>query len=490
MRPAVDLDLPLALDPDVGEPLHRQLAAQLAAAVRAGRLPRDARLPASRTLARRLGVARGVVLAAYDELTAQGFLEGRHGSGTYVAATLPAVLSVPRRPAPRHPDADATARVADLRPGMPDARTLPDAAWRRAWWRARTALDVDDEGRAPGGGGGTQALRSALAGYLVAARGLAVDASEITVTAGSREALALLALAVGITGRDVVVEEPGYPRAVALFRRLGARIVPVPVDDQGLRTDLLPRGAPGRQVAAVHVTPSHQYPLGGVLPLHRRAALLAWAGDHGAVVVEDDYDGEFRYEVPPLPALAALAEGAPVAYLGTFSKTLTPALRAGFLVVPGPLADAVEAARADLGAPVPAPVQQALAEYVASGGLGRHVTRMRRDYGRSRSLVVGALAGAAGVAAVRGAQAGLHLVVETWDGGIAAAVQEECARRDVLVPTLAEYYVDRGRPHVHGLVIGYAGEPPERLRAGLDVVVAALDTAGRAPTVDSRTTSW
>jgi len=366
MRPALDLDLPLALDARSDVPLHRQLAGRLSAAVLAGRLPRSSRLPATRTLARRLGLSRGVVLAAYDELAAQGVVEGRHGSGTYVAGTLPEVLPVPRRPAPRgghHPgdqDAGRIARLADLRPGMPNARVLPDAEWRRSWWRARNALTVDDEGRPPGGAGGSGALRSELAAHLLAARGLAVDPSEITVTAGSREGLALLALAVGVAGREVVVEDPGYPSAVALFRRLGARVVPVPVDDRGLRTDLLPHRPPGA-VALVHVTPSHQYPLGGVLPLDRRAALLTWAAAHDAVVVEDDYDGEFRYEVPPLPALAALAQGAPVAYLGTFSKSLTPALRAGYLVAPGGLADVVEAARADLGAPVAAPVQLALA---------------------------------------------------------------------------------------------------------------------------------
>jgi GntR family transcriptional regulator/MocR family aminotransferase len=198
-------------------------------------------------------------------------------------------------------------------------------------------------------------------------------------------------------------------------------------------------------------------------------------------VVEDDYDGEFRYEVAPLPALAALAEGAPVAYLGTFSKSLTPALRAGYLVAPGALADAVDAARADLGAPVAAPVQQALADYVGTRGLTRHVARMRRTYARSRALVVGMLAGARGVAAVRGAQAGLHVVVETGAAQVADGVHEECARRGVLVPTLAEYYLDPAAATVHGLVVGYAGESPERLRAGLEVVVAALRGAANGP---------
>ncbi len=485
MRAAQELDLPLTLDLGAGEALHRQLAAQLAAAVTAGRLHRAARLPASRTLAQRLGVSRGVVIAAYQELVARGFLEARHGSGTYVSTALPAALPVPRRPAPRHHDL-ASPVLADLRPGMPQTGRLPDAAWRRAWWHARTALDADDEGRPPGGTGGSRALRSALAGHLLAARGLAVDASEITVTAGSREGLALLALAVGVTGRAVVVEEPGYPGAVGLFRRLGARVVPVPVDDDGLRVDLLPPADPeaagGADVALVHVTPSHQYPLGGVLALDRRAALLAWASRHGAVVVEDDYDGEFRFEVAPLPALAALAEGAPVAYLGTLSKSLTPALRLGYLVAPGALAEVVDAARADLGSPVAAPVQQAVAEYVLAGGVVRHVARMRRDYARVRSLVVARLAGAPGVVRLRGARAGLHLVVELASGAVAAAVQHDCASRGVLVTTLAEYHVNPQDASVHGLVVGYAGEQPERLRAGLDAVVAALRAATEAVT--------
>lgn len=297
-------------------------------------------------------------------------------------------------------------------------------------------------------------------------------AADVFVTAGTNEGLSLLTSALGLSGEAVAVEDPGYPAARRVLTRHGCTLVPVPVDDDGLLVDALPRG-PGAP-RAVLVTPSHQYPLGGRLPIDRRLALLEWAGSTGAVVAEDDYDSEFRFDVAPLPALAGLDRTGLVVHLGTFSKVLSPWLRAGYLVAPPDLSPALLAVRADLGSPVSGVDQQALATYLAAGGLRRHIARSRRDYAHVRAHLKRLLAPHPGTLRLRGLAAGLHAVVDLPDGTDTGTVLHRLREHGVLLADLAEYAVQPARPARPALVLGYAdatlGEVDRAVRALLDAV--------------------
>ncbi|PPK92850.1 GntR family transcriptional regulator/MocR family aminotransferase [Kineococcus xinjiangensis] len=476
MRPAADLDVPLALERASPVPLHVQLAAALRSAALDGLLPPGSRMPPTRVLAARLGVARSTVLAAYEQLDGEGFLEGRHGSGTFLSASL-AAAGVPPRPSGRGPgDAPRPLPgVVDLRPGRPSTRRLADPAWTRAW-RAAVAEVPDVEGPPEG----LPELREEIAAHLRAARGLDARAEDVLVTAGTGEALSLLAHALDLPGRPVVVEDPGYPAARAVLTRHRGELVGVPVDDDGLVVDALPRGGPAP--ALVFVTPSHQYPLGGRLPLQRRLALLRWAQERGTVVVEDDYDGEFRFDVAPLPALAGLDRGGRVVYVGTFSKVLTPWLRMGYVVVPPALGAAVRSVRGDLGTPVSALDQRALARYLAAGSLRRHIARSRRDYAHVRARLERLLAPHPRLR-LRGLEAGLHAVVDLPAGADAAAVLARVADGGVLLADLAAYALDPAAPgHGPAVVLGYGSATLGELERAVGLLLAAVgERAAPAP---------
>lgn len=479
-------ELPIALDRASGIPLPAQLAAALREAIDLGAMRPGEPVSASRELARRLGVARGVVVTAYEQLIAEGYLAAGHGRGTRVHPGLqqPHPAAGGRAAAPslgagagpiRAMDgtADAAQRNAaphgPLAPGAPDTSAIDTPAWRSAWRQAvaRAHLDAPDLG--------DPELRSEIAEHLRRMRGTARSDADIIVTAGTREGLSLLLTALGSTrGRrlTVGVEDPGYPSLRRVAARHGAEIVALPVDAHGLDTGSLPDGL----LDVVIVTPSHQYPLGGSLPLARRRELLDWAARTGVVLVEDDYDSELRHSGTPLPALAALDDpvGGSVVLLGTFSKTVSQALSAGFLLAPASLRTHIEPVRHDLGGPVPAVVQSALAAYLKSGELRRHTARMRRRYSARRASVLELLRGLPGVE-VRPMSGGLHAVLEfardpaapPGGRGIGRAESERrvCAAADAAglgaVP-LSGYWQRRGpASELFGLVIGTGGRSGE-----------------------------
>ncbi|SJM62563.1 PLP-dependent aminotransferase family protein [Gulosibacter sp. 10] len=488
MRPASAPELPVALDRGGPLGLPQQLAQAVRALIEQGSLRPGDPLPSTRAWAARLEVSRGTVVAAYEQLAAEGYLVGEAGSATRINPSLPAAHPAAGRPRPANPTGPlrlprrASGRPAaiDMLPGQPATDLLRTPAWRRAW---RTASDVE---LAPLPIEGDARLRRRIAEHYRRMRGLSRDADRFLVTAGGREGLSLVLQTLhselrGARPLRVGVESPGYPSLRRAATRLGAELVPLEVDRAGLRTDLLPSGGARPDLAIV--TPSHQYPLGGSLPVDRRLELLEWAQREGVLLLEDDYDSELRYVGQPLPTLTALddPEAGTVALLGTFSKTMAPALGLGMLCASGALRDRLLATRADLGTPVSAVVQHALADYLASGELHRHTARVRRAYRHRRDLVLERL-GELPAATVSPMDGGLHAVIRT--GMPEEALLDACARARVRVSPGAAYWqrpdtaangeADGGESEGGSIVIGYAHLADAELREGLDRLRRAL----------------
>lgn len=451
------LDLPLTVDRSDGASMSAQLVGQLRAALAEGRLAAGERLPSGRALAGTLGVSRTVVTEAYEQLYAEGWLEGRHGSGTYVTEGVAARPPEGAPPGVPGPCGDGPPRrgagTIDLRPGIAWIGILDTPAWRRAWRlaaRMPPRVPRQDPHGLPG-------LRALLASYIRRSRGVACPVDGVLVTRGATSGLDLLGAAVLRPGDRVGIEEPGYMRARSVLAGRGAEVVPCPVDEHGLVVDALPD-----DLRLVYTTPSHQYPLGGVLPVARRRALLAWARRNGALVAEDDYDGEFRYDVAPLPALYGL-DPEVVVYLGTTAKTLTADMGVGWLVARPDLVAAVARRRDELNDRTPLVPQEALRILLERGDLERYVRRMRAEYARRREAVVEALGGLR----LRGDTAGLHVVVDL-PAPVVERVRDGAAERGVLVQTLDPYH--SGPARVTGLVIGYGAATLAQLRTGCALI--------------------
>lgn len=451
-------DLPLALDRARPESLAVQLADALRAAASSGALRVGDRLSSTRALAARLGVSRTVTAAAYDQLLAEGWLAAATGSGTYLTAA-PGPSGHVGDPVARPVSASSPVRpVVDLLPGRPCPVAVDGAAWRRAW---RAAADTPPDTRPcyPGLPG----FRAAVADHLLRHRGLVVGPDRVLATAGSTAAVSeLAALLAGLfpAGARVALEEPGYPRAAAALTECGVTVVPVGVDAEGLRVDRLPD-----RLAAVYCTPAHQFPLGSRLSAGRRVELVRRARAEGFLVVEDDYDGELRYDVAPLPLLAAL-DPEVVVHLGTASKLLTPTLGVGWLVAPEAVHEGLLAARERTGTrPSPAG-QQVFAEFAAAGDLARHLRRLRRELASRRDLVVTGL-GTHGVS-VRGDAAGAHVLLELGSAAAELAVVDAAAAAGIEVTGLRRCH--QGEPAVFGVSVGYAAPTRAELARAIEML--------------------
>lgn len=450
--------------------LHEQLAHGLRAAVLAGRVRGGEAVPSTRALAADLGVARGTVVAAYEILAGEGYLVSRPGGATVVAEVTA------HSPSPRaRADTGAVEKPppVDLRPGRPGTTGLADAGWRSVWRRATAGdpdADVSDTA-------GAQVLREEIARYLGRARGLDVAASEVVVTAGTSDAMLLALLAMsprgGRTTLRVGIENPGYPRVHRILRRLGIEAVPVPVRlGAGLDLDAVERQ---RDLDAFIVTPHHHYPLGSRLDAEARARLLAWADREDVVVIEDDYDSEFPHGRAPLPPLHMI-DPARVVLIGSLSKTLTPAVRCGWLVATGEVGERMRAARDDLDLPVSLVQQHALALYLAEGSLARHTARRRREYRHRRRLLLEAFSGVPGVdlAATDG---GLHAVALLPGRGEDAerAIVADLAERGIRVAPLASYIWEGAASSLPaGIVFGYAAPSTVVLVEAIEGMLAVL----------------
>jgi GntR family transcriptional regulator/MocR family aminotransferase len=450
-----------------GQRSRKALEDALREAVRSGQVTPGALLPSSRSLAVDLGLARNTVTEAYSQLVAEGWLVARQGSGTRVAERA-AAPEPARSPATGHPRAPRF----DLRPGTPDLTSFPRTAWATSLRRALSRVPADAFGY-PATQGRPE-LREALAEYLARARGVRVSPERVVVCSGFSHGLSALAAVLRHRGaRTVGMETLGHHRYRQLVSAAGLGVADLPVDEDGA----VLQGIPG--VDALVLTAAHQFPSGGALSPERRAEAVRWAAQENGLVVEDDYDGEFRYDRRPVGALQALAPEH-VVYAGTASKSLAPALRLGWLVLPAHLVDDVAAG---VGSASPSAVEQlTLADFVASGSYDRHVRRQRLGYRRRRDRLVAALQRAAPRVTVSGIAAGMHAVLELPEGWDESAVVERAAARGVAVAGLATYDSSGGgrRP---SLVVGYGTPPDHAFSTALARLCAVLSDQAQSSRV-------
>lgn len=466
-----------------GVSLERQVTEQLRDAICSGRLEAGGRLPSSRQLAASLQVDRNVVVNAFETLLSEGYLTSRAGSGTFVTTDVFHLLGTPhpyhtnmhrwtQQPVPEpQTDPAADPGLINFALGQPSVDDLDRAAWRAIWRNVGYGAASGDYGTPEGFIG----LRLALAHYLHRARGLLCSAEDIVITGGTTQALNLIARATIAGGDTVAFEEPGYPLARQVLNATGASLLPVGVDDDGLRVNQLPTGEAAPLL--VYCTPSHQYPLGSRLSLPRRTALLEWARRYDALILEDDYDGEFRFETAPLPALASLGQDCTV-YLGTFSKTITPSLRVGFIVAPPALRERLVRVKTLSDYHTSLPVQMALAQFIQEGHFERHIRRMRRVYAVKRALLLDSLELIRDLAPLKGLEAGLHAHIKLPEAAEACRVAERAKSLGVGVSTLAPYY--SGQPIVNGLLLGYGALSPKEIQIGGQALARAVIESLRA----------
>ena len=483
----------IRIDPRARLGLQQQIYTAIRRAILEGVVAPGTQLASSRALADDLCVSRTTTLLAYEQLTAEGYVTTRHGSGTFVAHELPddlARMSAPRRAtSTKHPPLSRRGAALAATPSPPRRLPGPSRAFRlgapaldlfplRLWsqlvnrrLRSVTLAQLDYSDPA-----GFVGLREAIADHVQAARGTRCSADQVVVVAGAQRGLEQICHFVLDPGDKAWLEEPGYFGARSALLGAGARIVPVPVDEHGLNVEA--GVARARDAPLVYVTPSHQFPLGVPMNLPRRLALLKWASTAGAWVVEDDYDSEFRYGARPVPCLHGLDADGRVIYVGSFSKTLFPALRLGFLIVPADLREPLLAARRAADVHPPLLDQAVLADLMAAGHFERHLRRMRAAYReRLEALVAAADRYCAGALHVRPVKTGLHAVADL-EGAPAERVCYEARARGVDVTPLSAYYLHRPRG-ADGLVLGFGAVGPDAVRGGMERLAAAIDAARR-----------
>jgi GntR family transcriptional regulator/MocR family aminotransferase len=496
--------LPLAVDSERDEPLHRQVYRELARLILAGRISAGSRLPSSRELARELGVARNTVLAALDQLTSEGYVEGRRGSGTFVATDLPDAPPLSPEAGPRaiprtlhRPPLAPSAHVlsdsrhvpvrlsGQLAPGIADPGEFPFELWARllarSWRRPGQVLAMG------GPPAGYLPLRQAIADYLRLMRGVRCEAEQVIIVSGARHGLDLAARLLLSPGDAVWLEDPGYPGLRGPLLSAGGQLVPLPVDDEGIDVSMAPRGSRPRLVV---VSPSHHYPLGITMSLARRLQLLERARQADAWVIEDDYDSEWRYRGRPLAALQGLDGDGRVIYIGSFSKVLFAGLRIGYLVVPPQMLDTFLSARIALDDQPSLIAQPALAAFLAEGHFAASLRRQRRIYRARQELALAASERyLSGLLHVPPDPGGLHLVgfsspelVRRMDD---LAASRRAAAAGITVPALSNYWM--ARPARQGLLLGYASMPDATIEPAITRLAEAL--ARRASVQPARSTT-
>jgi GntR family transcriptional regulator/MocR family aminotransferase len=477
----MELAIPLSKK---GEPLFRQVYLGLRQAILVGNFPAGDRLPSTRDLAEQLGISRTVVLLAYDQLLAEGFVVGRGGSGTYVseglggsvpekrkrsarmrlsrfgsaAADAVAALDTPRRP--------STPLRYDFAYGRSDIETFPFEMWRRMLLRHARMAPVREFDYGPASG--SPVLREAICVHLRRSRAVVCDPSEVIVVNGSQQALDLVTRVLVERGDRVAIEDPHYNGTREVLRAAGAQLLPVPVDRDGLNPAKLPEHA-----SLVFVTPSHQFPTGAILPLARRLALLAWARRKNSVIVENDHDGEFHYEGRPLESMQGLDTEGRIVYIGTFSRTVFPALRIGYLIVPKSLATAFTAAKWINDLHSATLEQLTLAEFISTGMYERHLRRLRRRNTARRDALLNAIHKYVGDRAeLTGDGSGAHIVLWPRKSISEDKIVAHAASRGVGVYGISHCFLTQ--PSRPGIILGYSRMNEKELREGIRLLGGIL----------------
>ncbi|KFI05674.1 PLP-dependent aminotransferase family protein [Massilia sp. BSC265] len=457
-----------------GQPMNRQIYQLLRDGILGGAIGAGLRVPPSRALAADLAVSRNTVTYAYEQLGAEGYLEARTGDGTYVANTEPDMARLPAEREAAGTDGQAVLSGRGSRllsgigasamqwgafmPGIPDLTRFPHEAWsklqQRHWRRADPRLLTY------GDGAGYRPLREAIANHLRTARSVNCSPDQVIITTGTHQSIQLVSTLLGERGDAAWIEDPCYWGTRNVIRSSGLEPQAIPVDGEGMRLEEEAMRTPPR---FIFVTPSHQYPLGPVMSLARRRLLLEYAARHQVWIIEDDYDSEFRYTGPPLASLQGLDQADRVIYLGTFSKTLFPGLRIGFMVVPAGLAPSFVRANSEMYRDGQGFLHAVLADFIQEGHFSSHVRRMRQLYAQRLRCLQGAIRHHLGGDAVTsGGDAGLHLVLGLDDGADDVRISEAAAAEQILTRPLSAYYADPGTAR-KGLMLGYAAVPEEQI---------------------------
>ena len=481
----------IALDASSGVPLYRQLYEILRKAILERKLRAGTRLPSTRALAKELAVSRTTVINAFEQLLAEGYIEGKAGSGTFITALLPddllrvrsRVTNVVRSPARwravsergRLFAATAASFIKDegqaraFQPGLPSIDDFPFDIWTRMLskrWRHGSSELVGY-----GHAAGYRPLREAIANYVQLARGGRCEPEQIIIVAGSQQGLDLAARVLLDPGDTAWIEDPAYRGACGALLGAGAKLVPIPVDEQGL--DVVAGESICGEARVAYVTPSHQFPLGVTMSLARRLALLDWAMRCGAWIIEDDYDSEYRYTGRPLAALQGLDKEDRVIYIGTFSKVLFPSLRLGYLVVPTDLVDIFNAAHAHTACYSPLINQAVLADFITEGHFARHIRRMRGLYEERQSVLVRCAERELDqLLEVRPARAGMHLIGWLLGDANDQVVSRHAAKAGIDVRPLSFYCIEV--KHRGGLLLGYTGIPEAEIQLGVQKLATIL----------------
>jgi len=482
--------LPLSLaGPRADRDLYRWLYEELRAAILAGRLRPGSRLPATRDLAQTYRISRPTAVTAFEQLKSEGYVEGRAGSGTYVSQVLPdQLLQVGRMRQEKqlpHRQVALSSYARRLQPFLAPTSTRPIRAFRAnlaaldlfpttlwAQVAARRLRRVSTHLLAGGDALGYRPLREAVAEYLNTSRGVKCSAEQVLIVSGAQEALDRTARVLLNPDEPVWMEEPGYPGAAVVFHAVGAKICPVPVDDEGVDME---RGIRRwRRARLVYVTPAHQFPLGVTMSLRRRLALLEWARRSGTLIFEDDYDSEYRYSGRPIPALQGLDRSGVVIFAGSFSAVLFPALRLGYLVVPTEMVEVFAAAESVSTHHPPLLEQAVLCDFITEGHFARHVRRMREVYAERLSVLLeGARERLSGLLEISNVEAGLQTVGWLKGRVIAERAAKAAAEQDVEVVALSRYA--SGHARKDGLILGFAAVDPKEIRRGVAALAAVLE---------------
>ncbi len=487
------MNLSFELDSTQDEPLHRQLFRQLRVQILEGSLAAATRLPATRALAKQLHIARITVTQAYDQLQAEGYVVRRRGAGTFVASQLqlnqPETATQPPEPASAQlsawgrrmmqlehlgdqPEQSHPVEVdIDFGFGRSFPHIFPYAVWRSLLARY---LSTDDVMLSRYGSvAGFAPLREVISDYLARLRGVHCHADEVIIVNGAQQAVDIIARLLLDKGDEVLVETPGYTDAFSLFAAHGARLKPLPVDNEGFPAERIP---PSSAARLAFVTPANQFPRGGAMPAGRRLALLQWARRYNAQIIEDDYDGALRYEHQPLGALQGLDDTGRVIYLGTFSKVLFPALRLGYVVLPGGLLPPFLKAKSVVDRGAPTLTQAAVADFIQEGHFERHLKRLRKEYGRRRRTLVAAIEAELGsTVSFAPEPAGLHIMAYLPPEVDEASVVAQAALRGVRVYAGQPYHLQRPAPP--SILLGFSGLSEPQIEEGVRRLAEAMRQA-------------